>query len=171
MMVTKTKRKLLLSQHEMKKFRETRKTRGKDRNKTILRQSDMNTKTHKNETDYLACVRPGELTSPIQSGHVIFLRAGQNSRSSTTRQTFLPQYDGMCDQPHCTHMHAHTHTYLSLPSSCGSIAVTAGKSSQSTKQCHFQLSGGLKSDSPGNDAAGRKSAPVSRHGSHAATRL
>lgn len=76
-----------------------------------------------------------------------------------------------CVTNHTVHTCTHTHTHLSLPSSCGSIAVTAGKSSQSTKQCHFQLSGGLKADSPGNDAAGRKSAPVSRHGSHAATRL
>lgn len=76
-----------------------------------------------------------------------------------------------CVTNHTVHTCTHTHTHLSLPSSCGSIAVTAGKSSRSTKQCHFQLSGGLKADSPGNDAAGRKSAPVSRHGSHAATRL
>lgn len=139
--------------------------------RTKMRQTILQRQHYSEGGGAFTCVRPGELTSPIQSGHMIFLRAGQNSRSSTTRQTFLPQYDGMCDQPHCTHMHAHTHTHLSLPSSCGSIAVTAGKSSQSTKQCHFQLSGGLKADSPGNDAAGRKSAPVSRHGSHAATRL
>lgn len=106
----------------------------------------------------------------LQSGHMIFLRAGQNSTSSTTRQTFLPQYVGMCDQSHCTHT-VHTHSHFSLPSFCGSIAVTAGKSSRSRKHRHFQLSGGLKAGRPGNDAAGRKSTPVSRHGSHAATPL
>lgn len=73
----------------------------------------------------------------------------------------------------------HTHDNPLLLALCLHLAVdlhaeiTVGpvKSSQRRKRRHFQLNGGLKADRPGNSSAGRKSAPVSRHGSHAGTSL